>query len=125
MKKNIQNSSNNRKLHFWNETWFVGKEKSFFSFKINRQKSKIHVQHMQTHKQLTNYNTRETQTKNPKETVKIFENKKGKNEMKWEYREKENRNVNGESEKEKVSLDGKIIILEEKKSVHVSIFQLF
>ena len=80
---------------------------------------------MQTHKQLTNYNTRETQTKNPKETVKIFENKKGKNEMKWEYREKENRNVNGESEKEKVSLDGKIIILEEKKSVHVSIFQLF
>ena len=99
---------------------FVGKEKSFFSFKINRQKSKIHVQHMQTHKQPTNYNTRETQTKNPKETVKISENKKGKNEMKWpkreikrnpknssEHKEKENRNVNGESEKEKVSLDGR------------------
>ena len=76
---------------------------------------------MQTHKQLTNYNTRETQTKNPKETVKISENKKGKNEMKWlkreikpnsktssEHREKESRNVHGESEKEKVSLDGKI-----------------
>ena len=42
-----------------------------------------------------------------------------------EHKEKENRNVNGESEKEKVSLDGKIIILGKKKVYTCQSFNFF